>query len=107
MQATGKRIKAALKAIFVPLLLWGAASHAPMAMAQSPGTFTATGDMTTPRSGHTATLLADGTVLIVGGASAELYDPRTGTFKATGGMTTPRGGHTATLLADGKVLIAG
>lgn len=107
MQATGKRIKESLKAIFVPLLLLGAASHAPMAMAQSPGTFTATGDMTTPRSGHTATLLADGTVLIVGGASAELYDPRTATFKATGNMTTPRSGYTATLLPDGKVLIAG
>ena len=118
MQATGKRIKASLKAIFVPLLLLGAASHVPMAMAQSPGTFTATGDMTTPRYRHTTTLLADGTVLIVGGApeeafgvvvlsSAELYDPRTATFQATGDMTTPRAGHTATLLPDGRVLIAG
>jgi hypothetical protein len=114
MQAQRKRIKASLKAIFVPLLLL-AASHAPVAMAQSPGTFTATGDMTTRRVRHTATLLADGTVLIAGGivagggalSSAEIYDPRTGTFTATGDMTTPRVEHTATLLPEGKVLIAG
>jgi N-acetylneuraminic acid mutarotase len=76
--------------------------------------FGPTGSMTTERTGHTATLLADGRVLLVGGetasrtlASAELYDPETGTFSATGSMTTERSGHTATLLADGRVLVIG
>lgn len=82
--------------------------------ASAPGTFTAAaGGMATGRSFHTATLLANGKVLIVGGfngtalATAELYDPAAGTFSATGSMATPRQYHTATLLQDGRVLIAG
>ncbi len=75
--------------------------------------FSSTGSMSKARSGHTATLLASGEVLIVGGgaadldASAELFDPKSGTFTPTGSMTTPRYGPTATLLADGKVLVTG
>lgn len=50
--------------------------------------FVRTGAMVQGRSGHSATLLDDGRVLIAGGenqadvlASAELYDPSTGTFR--------------------------
>ena len=86
-------------------------------LAQSQGTFTSTGRLSTDRMFHTATLLTTGKVLIAGGtttlsgtpvrATAELYDPATGTFNLTGDMNSPRAGHTATLLADGRVLIAG
>lgn len=77
------------------------------------GTFAATtGNLLTPRTGHTATLLNDGTVLIAGGsdsyslAAAEIYDPATGSFTATGSLNIPSS-STATLLNDGRVLIAG
>jgi hypothetical protein len=78
--------------------------------------FVPTGSMKTARSGHTATLLADGRVLIVGGrglypngglTSAELFDPKTGAFVETGSMSAARQDHVAVLLADGRVLIVG
>jgi len=81
------------------------------------GQFSGTGNMLVSRGGHTATLLANGKVLIAGGAdqgttgtgvaSAELYDPGTGTFTQTGSMAVGRFLHTATLLQNGKVLIVG
>ena len=82
------------------------------------GTFTVTGSLTLARIAHTATLLANGQVLIAGGrdgqgfqthdvASAELYDPRAATFRATAAMNVPKSGHTATLLNNGLVLIVG
>src|SRR5689334_22361884 len=82
-----------------------------LALAQSVGTFTPTGSMNTARWNHTATLLLNGKVLIVGGvqesggASAELYDPCTGTFNAAGNTIVGQKRHTDNLLADGRVLI--
>lgn len=66
------------------------------------------GRMARARSGHEATLLQDGRVLISGGgwADAELFDPATGTFEPAGKMARIRSA-TATLLDDGRVLLAG
>jgi len=84
--------------------------------------FTPTGALVTARYAHTATVLANGSVLVAGGfggatstiqsggaalASVELYDPTTGMWTATGSMNNPRMNHIATLLPSGKVLVAG
>ncbi len=65
---------------------------------------------------HTASILDDGRVLMVGGmfdsagnvtASCELFDPISGAFSPAAPMGTVRAGHTATRLPDGRVLVAG
>ena len=95
-------------------------------------TWSSTGAMTIPRSGHRAVLLPDGKVLAIGGstvefnyyfdeflqdwvyestpaivASCELYDPATGQWTATGFMNEARTEFTATTLPNGKVLVTG
>jgi len=77
-------------------------------------TWSATGNLNQARRSHTAVLLDNGKVLIVGGtgagvlSSAEVYDPATGLFSLAGSsMGSPRTGHTAAKLQGGDVLIAG
>jgi WD40 repeat protein len=90
------------------------------------GRFSPAGALAMPIANHTATLLPDGRVLIVGGraptampqiiAFAQLYDPSAkpqsnsptrGAFGATGPMVHPRAQHAAVRLADGRVLVVG
>lgn len=73
-------------------------------------TFTTTSTMNTARANHTATLLLNGKVLIVGGVAAdgslvktaEIYDPSTGKFEATGDLTDCASGTRPRCCRTGK-----
>ena len=68
-----------------------------------------------PRTRHTATLLSNGIILLVGGslepddfvADEELLNPLNGQMNWTQPLQTLRHDHTATLLRDGRVLVVG
>ena len=66
--------------------------------------------MSNARYSHTASLLADGSVIAIGGnggssslATAEIYNETQNTWIAVPGMNIPRRGHTAEILSDGGV----
>src|SRR5437879_402803 len=77
------------------------------------GEFVRSGNLKRVRSGDvTATLLADGRVLVTGGGIpavpfSEIYDAATDQWAIVEDLLVARRGHTATLLADGRVLVAG
>jgi len=97
-----------------------ARAHWPQAELYDPagGSWRAVRPMAAPRFGHSATLLPDGRVLVVGGTvytassyltanTAELYDPAANTWLPAGAMQWPRVGHAACSLGSGAVLIVG
>lgn len=96
--------------------------YTPRAALYNPATdsWTQTPAPSTGRYGATATLLADGRVLVVGGtvldtatghsrflSSVEIYDPAANAWSTAAAMPAAREYHAAVLLPDGKVLVVG
>lgn len=73
------------------------------------GTWKVTGSMKKGQVLHTATLLPNGKVLVVGQPDTELFDPAAGTWTDAGSVGSGIASfvHTATLLPDGKALLVG
>lgn len=76
------------------------------------GAFTPTSSMTASRGKHTATLVPNGKVLLVGGetaspTTADLYDPATAQFTAVQLTAVAGIGASAVLLTNGHVLVVG
>ncbi|SDZ23945.1 Galactose oxidase, central domain [Amycolatopsis xylanica] len=82
------------------------------------GLWTDAKPMSAARSGHQAVPLANGHVLVIGGAVdtggartpiafCERYDPVADEWTPVASMHSPRAGHQATTLPDGRILVTG
>jgi hypothetical protein len=87
------------------------------------GAWAPTGDLATPRAGHQATRLPNGTVLVTGGdtvgtrpdgtydarslATTERFNPATGVWSAAAPMPGPRTRHRCIVLRTGRLLVTG
>ena len=98
-----------------PLRVDDVSNPTTLVLAQAGTSHATPGMLSRDSTGHSATTLADGRVLVAGGSAAgivsgglELFDPQTQAFTALpAGLAVARAVHTATLLADGRVLVLG
>lgn len=81
-----------------------------------PTDFTDVGRLSVARNGLTATVLADGRALLVGGedvrtrspyAAVDVFDPATDQLAVVAALPSPRSNHAAVRLVDGRVLVVG
>ncbi|MGC2322709.1 MAG: kelch repeat-containing protein, partial [Terriglobales bacterium] len=78
------------------------------------GSWSSAGAMAESLTGHTASALPDGTVLLAGGQNSsgpsstlEIFDPTATTFAYAGNLRDARQNHAAATLQDGRILLVG
>jgi len=103
--------------IFISFQQVGTVHQVPLESGVAQGTWIPTAPMIANRSGASATLLRDGTILVAGGftgkftsnglnsSSAEIYNPRMDRWTKTAPLVSAVSGQTAVLLPDGTVLV--
>jgi hypothetical protein len=114
MQTTSKATKGSAQLIAL-LTACAMVAIATLVVASSSHQVEQLDSLVVPRTGHVATALSDGSIMITGGrdsagnlvAVSEIFDPETQTSTASATLTTARVDHTATRLADGRILVAG
>jgi hypothetical protein len=103
------------RAAITPISFW----YLPYIHGRQPNSWLPAANMIGNRTGHTATLLPSGQVLVAGGRGdwggigtppmvrADLYDPVSNTWSEAATMNSPHNSPTATLLPSGNVLMIG
>ena len=111
MSLTITRARLVALPILIALTTLSFLQLAPAGAAQ---TAESSGSLIIGRRSHTATQLADGRILIIGGENvngpvgdSEIYDPSSRSFSLAARLNVPRAKHRATRLADGRVLVTG
>lgn len=101
--------------VAISLALVGSVGAQDVAPGEDRGGWELIGELDLARTDHTATLLPDGTILVVGGTSAagrpvltaELVYPESGATRPAGTLPWGLAGHQAVALPDGRVVLSG
>lgn len=92
--------------IYKPRLRYAVATATAELFDPATGTWSSAGSMSVARSGHSAIVMQNGKVLVVGAGKADIYDPATNTWTPTGSPVSASTGAPAVLLQNGMVLAA-